>query len=123
HYTKSFILETIGLKILYFCYTIVIPIIFTPFTWTQVLGAFLIMHFIISIFFVLTLIISHLTLETAFPVANEAGFLPFDYYEHQLAVAMDYHPTSKVANWILVGLIRMPPTIYFPKSRIPYIRK
>ncbi|UEQ79187.1 fatty acid desaturase [Chryseobacterium arthrosphaerae] len=61
------------------------------------------MHLTISLFFVLTLIISHLSLETDFPKADENGYLPYDYYEHQLAVSLDYHPTSRLANWIFGG--------------------
>jgi hypothetical protein len=55
------------------------------------------------LFFVLTLIISHLSLETDFPKADDQGYLPYDYYEHQLAVSLDYHPTSRLANWIFGG--------------------
>lgn len=102
-YSKGFILETIMLKIFYFGYTIGLPILFTNHSFTEIGIAFLIMHLFISIFFVLTLIISHLTLETVFPKANEKGELPFDYHEHQLSVSMDYHPTSKLANWIFGG--------------------
>ena len=102
-YSKGFIAETILLKILYICFILVLPTIFTDYSFTAILGAFLLMHFFISIFFVLTLIISHLTMETAFPKVDENGELPFNYYEHQLSVSMDYHPKNKIANWIFGG--------------------
>lgn len=103
NYSPAFIAELIVLKIGYFVYMIGLPCWFTPLTLGQVLPAFLIMHAIISLFFVFTLIISHLSMETAFPVVDEAGNLPFDYYEHQLQVSLDYHPESKAANWIFGG--------------------
>lgn len=103
NYSKGFVFETIFLKIIYFIFTIGLPVFLTGFSFLQILFAFIIMHFFISIFFVLTLIISHLTLETTFPVANEKGLLPLNYYEHQLAVSLDYHPTSKLANWVFGG--------------------
>jgi len=102
-YSPSFILEVIALKLFYLTYMLLMPIAFTDITFEMALIAFLIMHVFISIFFVLTLVISHLNSETAFPKIDEDGYLPFDYYGHQLAVSLDYHPTSRVANWIFGG--------------------
>lgn len=42
-------------------------------------------------------------METAFPKVDEEGSLPFNYHEHQLSVSMDYHPKSKLANWVFGG--------------------
>ena len=68
-----------------------------------VITAFLVTHAVISIFFVLTLIISHLCEETEFPLPDETGRLPYDFQRHQLAVSLDYHPTSRLANWVFGG--------------------
>ncbi len=102
-YSAFFILEVIFLKILYLTFLIALPSMFTIATFQQIFISFLIMHFFISLFFVLTLIISHLCLETEFPKVDENGELPYDYYEHQLAVSLDYHPESKLANFIFGG--------------------
>lgn len=99
----AFIAELIFLKLLYLTFLIALPTIFTIATVQQIIIAFIAMHFIISLFFVLTLIISHLCLEAEFPEVNENGELPYDYYEHQLAVSLDYHPESKLANFIFGG--------------------
>lgn len=103
NYSSGFIAELILLKIVYIVLLIVLPVLFTGASLAQVITAFLIMHGLISIFFVLTLIISHLCLETEFPKVDEQGILPYDYYEHQLAVSLDYHPESKSANFIFGG--------------------
>jgi linoleoyl-CoA desaturase len=102
-HSLAFIAELIILKLLYLTFLIVLPALFTTATFQQIMIAFIAMHFIISLFFVLTLIISHLCLETEFPEVNENGELPYDYYEHQLAVSLDYHPESKLANFIFGG--------------------
>jgi linoleoyl-CoA desaturase len=102
-YSSAFVLELLVLKIAYLMLLIGLPAIFTTASLQQVLLAFLVMHFVISIFFVLTLIISHLCLETEFPKVDANGELPYDYYEHQLAVSLDYHPESKLANIIFGG--------------------
>jgi linoleoyl-CoA desaturase len=90
-------------KAFYFLYMLILPVWLGGMHWPHVLLAFFIMHMIISIFFVLTLIISHLCMETKFPVANEKGMLPYGFHQHQLEVSLDYHPTSSVANWIFGG--------------------
>jgi linoleoyl-CoA desaturase len=102
-YSLLFVVEFILLKMLYLIVFIVLPALVTAASIQQILIAFLIMHLVISLFFVLTLIISHLCMETEFPKCDENGELPYDYYEHQLAVSLDYHPESKWANRIFGG--------------------
>ena len=114
-YTKSFILEVFLLKVFYLIYMIGFPYYFSEASLTMILWSFLFMHGFISIFFVLTLIISHLTTETSFPKADKLGFLPSCYHEHQLSVSLDYHPTNKVANWIFGGFNSHAAHHLFPK--------
>lgn len=95
--------EVILLKLAYFGYMLMLPALFTDISVMTIFISFIIMHVTISLFFVLILIISHLSLETDFPQADENGYLPYDYYEHQLAVSLDYHPTCSFANWIFGG--------------------
>lgn len=130
NFTTRFKLEVIALKLLYLIYIIAIPTCFTNFSLLQILSAFLVLHFVTSVFLVTTLVVSHLSMETAFPVADQNGVLPYDYYEHQLAVSLDFHATSTFANWIFGGFNshaahhlfpKMPPTLY---TRItPLIRE
>lgn len=102
-YSVGFVLELVLLKLLYLVLVVLIPCYFSELDIKHFVISFLIMHCFISIFFVLTLIISHLTTLTSFPTADKNGFLPTCYHEHQLAVSLDYHPTSKLANWIFGG--------------------
>jgi linoleoyl-CoA desaturase len=115
------VFELIGWKFIYIVYMIVLPALFSEYPVGGILASFFIMHLVISVFFVFTLIISHLCMETEFPVADEQGNLPFDFHEHQLAVSLDYYPTSKLANWIFGGFNahsahhlfpRLPHTLY-----------
>lgn len=102
-YSKKFIFELILLKLLYISYMILIPYYFTSLSLSIILLAYLIMSLTTSLFFVLTLIISHLSMETKYPTPNEEGLLSYDYFEHQIAACLDFHPTSKLANWIFGG--------------------
>lgn len=101
-YSYRQIISVVLWKCVYFLYMIVLPVM-AGYSCTSVLVAFALMHMTISLFFVWTLIISHLCEETSFPTAGENGFLPYNFHEHQLAVSLDYHPGSMVANWIFGG--------------------
>jgi linoleoyl-CoA desaturase len=125
HSAKA-VLQIFGWKAFYFFYMLVVPVLLTDYPAWWIAAAFLIMHGFISLFFVLTLIISHLCEETAFPVADEKGALPHDYFYHQLAVSMDYHPRSHVANWIFGGFNAHAAHHLFPRlphTCYPYLSK
>lgn len=120
-YSWLFICEVVLLKVIYFLLIIIVPYYFSSLPLSHWIIAFIVMHLVISIFFVLTLIISHLTTETNFPVPDSKGVLPTCYHEHQLSVSLDYHPTSIFANWIFGGFNshaahhlfpRLPHTLY-----------
>lgn len=117
-------------KVIYITYMIVIPVYITSFSLGQILLAFVLMHVFISLFFVFTLIISHLFDTTEFPVSDESGYLPHSFYRHQLAVSLDYHPTSWWANWLFGGFNShsahhlfptLPHTLYVELT--PFIKK
>jgi linoleoyl-CoA desaturase len=121
------ILQIILWKAGYFCYMLAIPLAVLPYPTAWILSAFLIMHLTMSICLVLVLIISHLCEETLFPLADETGALPFTFYMHQLAVSLDYHPRSIVANWLMGGFNahaahhlfpRLPHTAYPALTRV-----
>lgn len=89
-------------KILYLFVMVVVPVLI-GYSLGQVLVCFLVMHVINSICFIHFLIATHFSMETCFPKADINGFLPTDYYQHQLATSLDYSPTSKLYNWFLGG--------------------
>ncbi|MCX6180319.1 MAG: fatty acid desaturase [Bacteroidetes bacterium] len=102
-HSVSMVITVFFWKIFYFFYLFALPMLIMNYSFSHILIAFLSMHVLISVFFVLTLIISHLCMETTFPKPDASGLLPYNYQEHQLAVSLDYHPTSKLANWIFGG--------------------
>ena len=89
-------------KAFYLFYMIALPV-WLGYSPGAILSAFIVMHLVISLFFVWSLIISHFTVETHFPIQNAEGVLPFNFAQHQLSVSMDYYPTSYLANWIYGG--------------------
>lgn len=108
-------LELVFWKVFYLFYMLFLPLIFTDVAFLNLLLAFFIVHLFISLFFVFTLIISHLCSETEFPNTDKNGYLPYNYYEHQLVVSLDYHPTNRFANWIFGGFNSHAAHHLFPK--------
>lgn len=89
-------------KLIYLFVLLVMPIL-SGYSFGDILIAFLIMHVANSLFFIHTLIATHLCMETEFPKTNNNGSLPYDYYTHQLATSLDYSPHSKIYNFLLGG--------------------
>jgi linoleoyl-CoA desaturase len=116
-------------KSVYFTLIIFLPV-YLGYPVSHVLISFLIMHVINSLFFIHILIITHLCMETQFPKTDQHGFLPTDFYVHQLATSLDYSPGSKICNFFLGGFNahaahhlypRLPHTIYPVLSK--YIKR
>jgi linoleoyl-CoA desaturase len=89
-------------KLLYLFMLLVLPVL-TGYSFAEVLLCFFIMHVVNSLAFIHFLIATHFCMETQFPVQDEQGFLPYDYYTHQLATSLDYLPHSKVCNLFIGG--------------------
>lgn len=107
-------------KILYLFLTLVLPVL-CGYDFAVVLLCFFIMHAVNSFLFIHFLIATHFCMETQFPVADKEGFLPYDYYTHQLATSLDYSPQSRFFNFLLGGFNahaahhlypRLPHTVY-----------
>ena len=110
-------------KIVYILLLIALPA-WLGFPLEKILIAFFIMHICNSLFFIHTLIATHLCMETQFPKPNLQGFLPNDYYTHQLATSLDFSPTSKWYNWIFGGFNSHAAHHLYPKlphTLYPYI--
>lgn len=71
--------------------------------WGEALAGFAIMHGVISLWFVFTLVSSHLAEETAFPQVGTGQRLPHSWMAHQVATSLDFHPRSRVAGWLFGG--------------------
>ncbi len=89
-------------KIAYLFILVGLPVL-TGYSFGEILLCFFIMHVVNSLLFIHVLIATHLSMETQFPHTDENGFLPDDYYTHQLATSLDYLPQSKWCNLLLGG--------------------
>ncbi|CAI8392857.1 MAG: Uncharacterised protein [Owenweeksia sp. TMED14] len=103
NYPFWYTIELILVKLIYFGYIVFLPFYFLEFSFSQILLSYSIMLVIGSNIFIYTLITTHFTLETEFPITDKYGFLPYNFSQHQLMTSMDYHPKSQIATFIFGG--------------------
>jgi linoleoyl-CoA desaturase len=91
-------------KILYLTYMLVLPIIFLPFAWWQVLIGFMAMHYVAG--FILAIIFqpAHVIDGTEYPVADENGQLENSWAIHQLLTTTNFATGNYLFSWYVGGL-------------------
>jgi linoleoyl-CoA desaturase len=97
------VVKLILFKLLYIGYMIVLPIYLLPFGWSNVLLAFLLNHFMVSIIFTTVLGVSHLSDYVSHPVPDSEGNLDMSWPKLQMCTSVDYNADSAFFNWTLGG--------------------
>lgn len=77
-------------KMIYFTYTLVLPLLFSGCAWYIVLLGFFFMHLAASISAAVALFPAHLYEESIFPEPDANGEMSTTWAEHQMAVTMDF---------------------------------
>lgn len=90
-------------KIIYIIYLLVIPMLFTMQSYSVVIIGFLAMHFIQSLFLLLTFFMTHHVENTMYPKVNREGEISVSWLMNQIQSSNDMHPFSETANFILGG--------------------
>ncbi|MCX6181629.1 MAG: acyl-CoA desaturase [Bacteroidetes bacterium] len=98
------LLKVILLKIVYFINFIIIPFYLTDFGIFEIVGAFIIMHLLVSLALTYTFFISHHVTEVPYVHADETNKVVHDTWtRHQVITTIDFHPDSPTANFIFGG--------------------
>lgn len=94
----------IGTKLLYVGYIFVIPVLFTPLLWWQVLIGIFVMHYLAG--FILAIIFqpAHVIDGTEFPVPDEGNALENNWAIHQLHTTTNFGNESRWFSWYVGGL-------------------
>lgn len=90
-------------KLLYFFYIIYLPIRFSDQPWWLVVIAFIAMHLFQSLFLLFTFFMTHHVESTAYPVTDEEGYIRESWLMNQVKSSNDFHPFSRMANFIFGG--------------------
>jgi len=94
----------IASKLVYIGYIFVIPVLFTPLLWWQVLLGIFIMHYIAG--FILAIIFqpAHVIEGTEFPLPDENHSMENNWAVHQLLTTTNFGNNSRWFSWYVGGL-------------------
>lgn len=97
-------IKLIFIKVIYIVNFLILPVIFTQFSAVQIIGAFLIMHAITSLFLTFTFFVSHHVEEVNYVRVDEKSqTISSSWVEHQIRTTMDFHPKSEIAHFLFGG--------------------
>lgn len=97
------VLKLILFKLLYLGYMIFCPLYFLDVGLLNVISAFMLNHFIVSIIFTGVLGVSHLSDYVQHPQPDAEGKLPMSWPTLQMVTSVDYNVKSRFLNWTLGG--------------------
>jgi linoleoyl-CoA desaturase len=94
----------IASKLLYFTYIIVLPLVFLPVAWWQVVIGFVAMHYVGG--FILAIIFqpAHVIDGTEYPLPDEDGKMDNTWAIHQLYTTTNFANKSRLFSWYVGGL-------------------
>lgn len=90
-------------KILYFFYTLALPMFFHPVL--TVIGGFIVVHLILGLTMSVVFQLAHTVDENDFPVAQiPENIIENEWAIHQVETTANFSPKSRFANWYMGGL-------------------
>ncbi len=98
------ILKAILWKLLFYSYTLVIPMIYAPQSDWVVLIAFLCMHFVTGVCLSVVFQVAHVMPTSRFPLPDKSGVIKNDWSVHQLMTTTNFAPNSRIFTWLIGGL-------------------
>ncbi len=97
-------LELIVWKKFYFGYILLLPLIFLPVPWWQVILGFISLHFVCGIILSCIFQLAHVMPEMDYPQVDDKGSLENNWAIHQVLTTANYSPSSKIFSWFIGGL-------------------
>lgn len=103
HIPAKEVIKLLFFKFLYISYMILLPVYLLPFGWQNVLYAFVLNHFMISVLFTAVLGVSHLSDFVTHPKPDADGRISISWAKLQMTTSVDYNADSTFLNWTLGG--------------------
>lgn len=91
-------------KVVYFTYIFLIPVLFTPLAWWQILIGILTMHYIAGFLLAIIFQPAHVIEGTEFPLPDENDMLENNWAVHQLHTTTNFGNKSRWFSWYVGGL-------------------
>lgn len=94
----------IGTKLFYITYMLVLPTLFTSFSFGQVFLGFFVMHYVAGLFLAVVFQLAHVMEVNEFPDASEKDLIEENWLVHQLQTTCNFASKSRVLSWFIGGL-------------------
>lgn len=117
------ILKLIPLKIYYFTYALVLPMIFAPFSAFWIVIGFLAMHVLAGLLLSIVFQLAHVVPNMDFPTSAEDGKMDANWYCHQLQTTSNFSPRNRLLFWYFGGLTNQIEHHLFPNICHVHYRK
>jgi len=101
---KRLFLKLLISKILYYTFSLALPLILIPLAWYWVLLGFLIMHFTGGLVLSLIFQSAHVVPTSDYPLPDSNNEMSNNWAVHQLHTTSDFSPCSKLFSWLIGGL-------------------
>lgn len=101
--TKYFI-SMVFLKLLFFAYTIVLPIILQGYSFGVIISGFLIMNAIGGLVLGIVFQLAHSVEEAEFPLPNSSNEIENEWAIHQMVTTVNFARENKLLSWYVGGL-------------------
>jgi linoleoyl-CoA desaturase len=98
------LIRLFGLKIIYFTYVLVLPIMFLPVPAWQVVVGFLLLHAVAGTILSVVFQLAHVVENTTYPIPDEKGNIENDWAVHQLATTADFARNNPIITFYVGGL-------------------
>jgi len=96
--------ELLFIKVLYYGYLLVLPLVFSPVAWWVTLIGFVVMHFALGFLLACVFQTAHVMESSHFPGTDEEGNLEHNWAVHQLMTTTNYAPNNRLLSWFVGGL-------------------
>ena len=96
--------KLLSYKIGYWIFIFVLPMVFSPFTWWQILLGWLIMNMVAGLILTVTFQLAHVVEGVSFPIPTEEGKVENEWMIHQLKTTANFAKKSKLVTWYVGGL-------------------
>lgn len=98
------VVKLVFLKLLYFSYALVLPMIMAPFSAGWIITGFILMHLLAGLLLSVIFQLAHVVPEMQFPQADIEDKIEENWYIHQLQTTSNFSPNNRLLFWYLGGL-------------------
>jgi linoleoyl-CoA desaturase len=96
--------EILTMKVFYYVYALIIPLIFFAAPWYLTIVFFLLMHFIAGLTLAAIFQSAHVMPTSEYPLPDDKGKLENHWAIHQMLTTANFSPKSRILSWYVGGL-------------------